>query len=49
MFWVCYRKVFKKKNVVGIDIVELAPNKDKSCDFTAAKLVYRLIGYKLSQ
>ncbi len=40
------RKVFKKKNVVGIDVVELAPNSNKSCDFTAAKLIYRLIGYK---
>ena len=40
------RKVFKKKNVVGFDAVELAPDSNKSCDFTAAKLVYRLIGYK---
>jgi agmatinase len=40
------REVFRKKNVVGFDVVELAPNKDKSCDFMAAKLIYRLIGYK---
>ncbi|MBW2981603.1 agmatinase [Candidatus Woesearchaeota archaeon] len=40
------KQVFKKKNVVGFDAVELAPNNDKSCDFMAAKLIYRLIGYK---
>ncbi len=41
------KEVFKKKNVVGCDIVELSPIKDNIVsDFTAAKLTYKLIGYK---
>jgi len=41
------KKVIKKKNVVGFDIVELCPNKnEKSSDFLAAKLVYKLLSYK---
>ncbi|WP_335965360.1 agmatinase [Galbibacter sp. PAP.153] len=41
------KKVFKKKNVVGFDIVELCPNKDeKSSDFLAAKLYYKMLAYK---
>ena len=39
------KKVAEKKKVVGFDVVELAPTKDHSCDFLAAKLVYKLIGY----
>ncbi len=40
-------KVFKYKNVVGFDIVELCPNEiDKSSDFLAAKLYYKLLSYK---
>ncbi|EKD33150.1 MAG: hypothetical protein ACD_76C00084G0001 [uncultured bacterium] len=36
----------EKKNIVGCDIVELAPNPDeKSSDFLAAKLIYKLIAY----
>ncbi len=39
--------MFKKKNVVGFDIVELRPNKeDKSSDFLAAKLYYKMLSYK---
>ena len=39
-------KVCKQRSVVGFDVVELRPNKDEaSSDFTAAKLVYKLIGY----
>lgn len=39
--------VCSKRNVVGFDVVELCPNeKEISSDFTAAKLVYKLIGYK---
>ncbi len=39
--------MFKKKNVVGFDIVELCPNKDeKSSDFLAAKLYYKMLSYK---
>ncbi|WP_299676415.1 agmatinase [uncultured Tenacibaculum sp.] len=41
------RKVFEEKNVVGFDIVELCPNeKEKSSDFLAAKLYYKMLSYK---
>jgi agmatinase len=41
------REISRKKNIVGFDIVELAPIAGlHHCDFTAAKLAYRLIGYK---
>ncbi|GAB5564955.1 MAG: agmatinase [Winogradskyella sp.] len=41
------RKVFERKNVVGFDIVELCPNDiDKSSDFLAAKLYYKMLTYK---
>ncbi|MBT8266439.1 MAG: agmatinase [Bacteroidia bacterium] len=41
------RQVFKEKNVVGFDIVELCPNEvDKSSDFLAAKLYYKMLSYK---
>lgn len=41
------KKLFNDKNVVGFDVVELAPNDHSTAaDFTAAKLVYKLIGYK---
>ena len=41
------KKVCNKRNVVGFDVVELCPNEnDISSDFTAAKLVYKIIGYK---
>ena len=40
------REVFAKKNVVGADVVELAPKKDLHyADYTIAKLVYKMIGY----
>ena len=40
-------KIFKEKNVVGFDIVELCPNQiDKSSDFLAAKLYYKMLTYK---
>jgi len=40
------RPVFQKKNVVGFDVVELCPIKGQiASDFTAAKLIYRLMGY----
>ena len=43
------RKVFEEKNVVGFDIVELCPNDtDKSSDFLAAKLYYKMLSYKFS-
>ena len=41
------KQVFEDKNVVGFDIVELCPNKaDKSSDFLAAKLYYKMLSYK---
>lgn len=43
------RRVFEEKNVVGFDIVELCPNEiDKSSDFAAAKLYYKMLSYKFS-
>ena len=40
--------MFKKKNVVGFDIVELCPKEnEKSSDFLAAKLYYKMLAYKL--
>jgi len=41
------KKVFIEKNVVGFDVVELCPNENNvSPDFTAAKIIYKMIGYK---
>ena len=41
------KQVFTEKNVVGFDIVELCPNsKEKSSDFLAAKLFYKMLSYK---
>lgn len=41
------KMVFSNSNVVGFDIVELAPKKDFSApDFMAAKLYYKLLSYK---
>ena len=41
------KEVFKKKNVVGFDLVELAPIEGRhDCDFLAARLVHKVIGYK---
>lgn len=43
------KKVFEEKNVVGFDIVELCPNEtEKSSDFLAAKLYYKMLSYKFS-
>ncbi|WP_117883250.1 agmatinase [Aureibaculum luteum] len=43
------KQVFKEKNVVGFDIVELCPNEDdKSSDFLAAKLYYKMLSYKFA-
>lgn len=41
------KQVFEEKTVVGFDIVELCPNKnEKSSDFLAAKLYYKMLSYK---
>ncbi|WP_369049154.1 agmatinase [Tenacibaculum sp. UWU-22] len=43
------KKVFTEKNVVGFDMVELCPNEnEKSSDFLAAKLYYKMLSYKFS-
>ena len=40
------RAVFRERNVVGADVVELAPREDdRASPMTTAKLVYKLIGY----
>ncbi|MFH1436352.1 MAG: arginase family protein, partial [Pseudomonadota bacterium] len=39
--------VFRAKNVVGFDVVELCPNEaNRAPDFVAAKLIYKLLSYK---
>lgn len=41
------KAVFKSKNVVAADLVELAPIKGlRGPDFLAARLVYKMLGYK---
>ena len=41
------RRVFSERNVIGADVVELAPIPGLSApDFLVAKLVYKMIGYK---
>lgn len=43
------KSVFEQKNVVGFDMVELCPNKnEKSSDFLAAKLFYKMLSYKFA-
>jgi len=43
------KKIFNEKNVVGFDIVELCPNpNEKSSDFLAAKLYYKMLSYKFN-
>lgn len=44
------RTVFNKKNVVGFDVVELAPIKNQpASDFLAALAVYKMIAYKFDK
>jgi agmatinase len=44
------RKVFEERNVVGFDIVELCPNtNDRSSDFLAAKLYYKMLSYRFNE
>jgi len=41
------RKVFEQRNIVGFDMVELAPIKgNKAPEFLAAKLYYKMLSYK---
>lgn len=39
----------KNKAIIGFDVVELAPNGANHCPYTAAKLVYYLMGLALSK
>ena len=42
------RQLFARKRVVAMDVVELAPRPgDHASDFTAARLVYKCLGYRL--
>lgn len=44
------RKVNKKCNIVGFDVVELCPNEvDKAPDFLASKLIYKILSYKFNK
>ncbi|MBN1157496.1 agmatinase [Candidatus Woesearchaeota archaeon] len=44
------RMVFEQKNVIGFDLVELAPTKNSHpSDFLASKLVYKMIGYRFKK
>ena len=38
-------EICKKRNLVGFDVNELCPFENKASDFTAAKLVYKIISY----
>ncbi|MDD3568172.1 MAG: agmatinase [Bacteroidales bacterium] len=44
------KKVIERKNLVGFDIVELCPDPDeKSSDFLASKLLYKILSYKFAK
>jgi agmatinase len=44
------RQVSINRKIVGFDVVELCPDQGpSSCAFTAAKLVYKLIGYAINK
>lgn len=43
------KRVIKKRNLVGFDVVELAPKHDLPFpDFLTAKLIYKILNYKFS-
>jgi agmatinase len=39
------REVTKSRQVVGFDVVELCPSRNKAPDFLAAKLVYKILSF----
>jgi len=54
MFWYevldVLKGVCRDKNVVGFDVVELAPRRDEpASDFTIAKLIYKIMGFLSSK
>ena len=41
-----FAPLFESKNIVGFDVVELAPSKfDTASNFNTAKLVYKMLNY----
>jgi agmatinase len=40
------RRVCRERELVGCDVVELAPSSNRAPDFLAAKLVYKLLAYR---
>lgn len=43
----CLREIFAQKDVIGLDVVELAPIEGLHfADFSMARLIYKLIGYR---
>src|SRR3990172_5787169 len=42
------KSVAEAKNIVGCDVVELSPTDNKAPDFLAAKLIYKMLSYKIS-
>ncbi len=43
------RRVASEKELVGFDVVELCPSKhDRAPDFLAAKLIYKILGYRFN-
>lgn len=41
------KKIFERRNVVGLDVVELSPIRDLNApNFTVAKLIYKLLSFK---
>jgi agmatinase len=46
---VLLEKIFMQKNIIGFDLVELAPKPgDINSPFAAAKLIYKMLGFKLA-
>ncbi len=41
------RAVAGEKNIVGMDVVELCPSENRAPDFLAAKLIYKVLSYRL--
>ena len=43
------KKIFSRRNVVGFDVVELSADEgDRNSPFAVAKLLYKMLGYKLA-
>ncbi len=43
------QQIFSKKNIVGFDVVELSyDNQDRNSAFAVAKIIYKMLGFKLA-